>query len=183
MLKLKYLVIAAILLSINTVKAQESTARESFIIMSSHGYMRTGFEMNGSGHVNTFLYSPSKLWAYGADLSISQGRNKDIGNRIFNISISPSIYLFPLNVTKHQIYLGANVGFGYSNLTKTKYSNNNNSDIFGPLLEKRSTSVAFGATVGYNYKFRKNWMIGPRVYYDYNYMSSIMALISIGVRF
>lgn len=178
MLKLLCLVIIA-LFSVNILKAQ-NTEKSSFIIMSSHGYSRSDFATNGSGHMNTFLYSPRKLWAYGVDLDLSQGRSKDIQKKMFNASLLPSVYLFPLNRTKHQIYLGVGVGIGFTNITNLKKDGGLNSYLFS---EKEYVHVAFGANVGYNYKFKKHWMIGVRTYYEYSYFSSIMGLISLGYRF
>ena len=182
MLKLQCLVIIT-LFSVSTLRAQKSD-NSSFIIMSSHGYMKSDFSMNGSGHINTFLYCPSKLWAYGVDMSMSQGRNNDISKAILNLSLSPSVYLFPLNTNKHQIYLGASVGVGYTDISNRNKEGGNLTNKFPESwLDENETIVSFGANTGYNYKLKRNWMIGARVYYDYNLYSSIMGLVSVGVRF
>ncbi len=181
-LKLQCLVIIT-LFSVSTLRAQKSD-NSSFIIMSSHGYMKSDLSMSGSGHINTFLYSPSKLWAYGVDMSMSQGRNNYISKAILNLSLSPSIYLFPLNTNKHQIYLGVSAGVGYTDISsRNKEGDNLANELPKFWLNENKTVVSFGANTGYNYKLKRNWMIGARVYYDYNLYSSIMGLISVGARF
>lgn len=175
MLKLNCLIII-IFLSINNLNAQEK--RPLFQIMTSNGYMESELGMDGSGHIITFLYSPKKLWGYGFDATYLQGKNRGLERKYTNISLSPSIYLFPLNNNRHQIYLGAGIGYGYTDIDRIKtYA------IHPSFLIVKNSFVIYGANTGYNYKFKKNWLIGARVYYEYNYFSSIMSLINIGYRF
>ncbi len=171
----KYLIILMIL-SVNTLIAQERK-EGSFIVMSSHGYMTTDINMQGSGHITTFLYSPTKLWAYGVDVSIFQGSNKGTAQSIFSSSITPSVYLFPINKNKHQVYIGASMGIGYHKITHPKTGQ------YSPNLNIKNTGVALGANLGYNYEIAKNWMIGARAYYDDNSLSTIMGLVTVGAKF
>lgn len=175
MLKLNYLIVI-VLLSINNLNAQEM--KPLFQIMTSNGYMESKPDMNGSGHMITFLHSPKKLWGYGFDISFMQGKNINIERKFLSVSLSPSIYLFPLNNNRHQIYIGAGIGYGYTDIDRIK------TYAMSPyFLIVKDSFLVFSANTGYNYKFKKNWLIGARVYYEDNYFSSIMGLINLGYRF
>lgn len=118
--------------------------------MTSNGYMESELGINGSGHIITFLYSPQKLWGYGLDASFMQGKNRSLERKYFNVSLSPSIYLFPLNNNRHQIYLGAGIGYGYTDIDRIKsYA------IHPSFLIVKNVFFVFSTNTGYNYKFKK----------------------------
>lgn len=194
-MKKLFISVAVILLSFNVAKAQEEKESQ-FIVMSSGGYMNSDF-VQGMGYVNTFLYCPSKLWAYGLDLGFSQG--SDIIDRkssasefyektdISKIFFNPSIYLTPLNTSKHQIYIGISVGIGYTDYTTIGEQKNPGLGVSHEKteywLDRNEFGVAIGANAGYNYKFAENWMVGARLYYNHNLESTMMGLATIGIRF
>lgn len=170
-------------------QAQEHK-HKPFLLMSSYGYMHSEFG-NGFGGVNTFLYSPHKLWAYGLDLGLSTGKMSETipsgnfaqlktrGNSYF---IGPSIYLLPVNNRKHQIFAGGSINFTHTykvNLQRERLADGPNSY----WTEEKDNGVGFAFNGGYNYKLTQNWYLGARFYLHHFNEAYVMGLINIGIAF
>ncbi len=200
LLKLQSIIVIT-LVSINVLNAQESK-KSSFTLMSSHGFMRTDGVSDGYGQVNTVLYAPDsgKIWAYGLDIGLSQGRyifsdmastnRPEMITKTSKMFIAPSVYVFPVNTDKHQVYAGASIGFGCTNYTRLieeiyidQRSMIANLEYDYSWSEKNEMGITFGANAGYNYKFCENWMVGARVYTQLNLEFLIGGLVNIGVTF
>ncbi len=194
MLKLQWFVLFT-LLGVSTLEAQ-NTKESSFIIMSSHGLndardYNGSFYISGTDHVNTFLYKPHKMLAYGFDFNISNKRDfvfsetKSEESSIsggLDLALAPSIYLFAIDNNKHQAYLGVSVGVAYAMF---------NDGFHYSVYQNNTLRGYIGANIGYNYKFNERWMVGARLYYSTEFSNinvenlyySSMKLISVGFTF
>lgn len=181
----------ALFLFLNTflIQAQEYK-HKSFLVMSSYGYMHSEF-IKGFGAINTLLYSPAKLWAFGIDLGISTGKMSEtipsdnfvrLTTRGNNYFIGPSLYLLPINTKKHQIFAGGGINFTHSykiNLQKESQDSRPNAY----WIEEKDDGVGFSFNGGYNYKLTENWFMGARFYLNHYNETYVMGLINIGLAF